>query len=119
MENTILTTYHVAGMSSGDCTTTVENKLAAVAGIISVEIDAAKKEAQITSSEDIEMSALEHALVDTDYYIARQTENSWVSAPSFRRVASKTKQKHNASRDVEGSGNGSANTGPVTDYDGD
>ncbi|MFT7002348.1 MAG: copper chaperone CopZ [Spirosomataceae bacterium] len=119
MENTILTTYHVAGMSSEDCTTTIKNKLAAVAGVISVEIDPAKKEAQITSNEDIEMNALEQALVDTDYYIARQTENSWVSAPSFRKVASRTKQKHNASRDVEGSGSRSANTGPVTDYDGD
>jgi copper chaperone CopZ len=115
MENTILTTYHVAGMSSEDCTTTIKNKLAAVAGVISVEIDPAKKEAQITSNEDIEMNALEQALV----YIARQTENSWVSAPSFRKVASRTKQKHNASRDVEGSGSRSANTGPVTDYDGD
>lgn len=119
MKNLISTTYHIVGMNSGDCTATVENKLDAVAGVISVKINPAKKEAKITSNEDIQMDALEQALVGTKYYIAKQTINNWVASPSLRRVASRAKQKHNASRDIEGSNDGLTNSGPVTDYNGD
>jgi copper chaperone CopZ len=106
-------------MNSGDRTTKVENILDAVAGVISVKIDSSKSEAQITSKGDIEMDTFEQALADTDYYITKKTANNWVAAPSFRNVANNARQRHNASRDVEGSNSSSASTGPVTDYDKD
>lgn len=119
MENLISTTYNIVGMSSGASTTKAENILDAVAGVISVKIDAAAGEVHITSNKIIKMDSLEHALVDTDYYITRQTKNSWVAAPSFRKVANRIREG-NVSKNIGGSSSGgSASTGPVTDYDRD
>jgi copper chaperone CopZ len=115
MENLKSTIYHIVGMDSEDCNRSVRNKLAAVAGVISVKIDAKKKEAKITSSDAIDMDKLEHALIDTEYYIIKQTVNNWVAAPSLRSAA----HNRSASRDIEGSSSSSASTGPVTDYDKD
>ena len=50
MENSIKHTYHIDGMSCGGCATTVKNKLSAVKGVTSVNVDLGKKQAEITSS---------------------------------------------------------------------
>lgn len=112
MEKIISKTYNIVGMDSAECTTSVENRLDAAAGVIGVKIDFAKSEAAITSYEEIDISSLEQALIDTDYYITFQTANNWVAAPSLRGAA----HNHNAARDVEGSSSGRVKSGPVTDY---
>jgi copper chaperone CopZ len=118
MDNLISKTYNIIGMDSAECATTVENKLDAATGVIGVKIDFAKSEGTISSYEEIDISSLEQALIDTDYYITKITDNNWVAAPSLRKVATTMRQKHNAAKDIEGSGRGVINSGPVTDYDG-
>lgn len=115
MENLISKTYNIIGMDSAECTSTVENKLDAVTGVIGVKIDFAKSEATISSYEEIDISSLEQALIDTDYYITKHTDNNWVAAPSLRSAAA---SKHHSASDIEGSDRGLINSGPVTDYDG-
>ncbi len=70
MENSIKHTYHIDGMSCGGCATTVKNKLSAVSGVTSVQVDLAKKEAEITSSQTINADKLQEALSNTDYTIS-------------------------------------------------
>ena len=70
MENSIIHTYHIGGMSCGGCATTVKNKLSVAPGVTSVQIDLAKKEAVITSSLDIKAHTLQEALKSTHYTIA-------------------------------------------------
>jgi copper chaperone CopZ len=70
MENSIKHTYHIGGMSCGGCVATVKNKLTAAPGVTSVQIDLAKKQAEITSSAAIKASTLQDALKNTRYTIA-------------------------------------------------
>ena len=70
MENSIKHTYHIVGMSCGGCVATVKNKLSAVAGVTSVEINLAKNEAEITSSQPLNASVLQQVLNNTHYTIA-------------------------------------------------
>lgn len=119
MNNLIEATFNIVGMDLEHHATMVKNLLDATAGVVDVDIDLEKKEARLTSTVEVEIAKLEEALEDTDYYITPKTDNNWVAAPSFRKVAEQTRQKHNSSRNIEGSSDGSVNTGPVTDYDGD
>lgn len=114
MENLISKTYNIIGMDSAECTTNVENRLDAATGVVGVKVDFAKNEATISSFEEIDISSLEQALIDTDYYITFQTDNNWVAAPSLRSAAA---NKHSTASDLEGSDRGVTNSGPVTDYD--
>lgn len=70
MENLIKHTYQIGGMSCGGCVATVKNKLTSVIGVTSVEIDLAKKEAEITSAKPLDANVLQQALNNTQYTIA-------------------------------------------------
>ncbi|MEB2787189.1 heavy-metal-associated domain-containing protein [Algoriphagus persicinus] len=70
MENSIKHTYHIGGMSCGGCVATVKNNLSAVSGVTSVQVDLAKKQAEITSSGAIKADTLQHALKHTQYTIS-------------------------------------------------
>ena len=70
MEKLITHTYHVGGMSCGGCATTVKNKLSAAKGVMSVNVDLGKKQAEINSSEEIKTETLQEALSKTHYTIA-------------------------------------------------
>lgn len=70
MEKLITHTYHVGGMSCGGCATTVKNKLSAAKGVTSVNVDLGKKQAEITSSEELKTETLQEALSKTHYTIA-------------------------------------------------
>lgn len=70
MENSIKHIYHIGGMSCGGCATTVKNKLSAAPGVTSVQVDLAKKQAEITSSAVIKADTLQDALKNTHYTIA-------------------------------------------------
>lgn len=70
MENSIKHTYHIGGMSCGGCVTTVKNKLSAAPGVISVQIDLAGKQAEVTSSAAIKADTLQVALKNTRFTIA-------------------------------------------------
>ena len=69
MENSIKHTYHIVGMSCGGCVATVKNKLLAVNGVTSVQIDLTKKQAEITSFSEIKADILQEALKNTHYTI--------------------------------------------------
>ncbi len=69
MEKLITHTYHVGGMSCGGCVSTVKNKLSAAKGVTSVDVDLGKKQAEITSSEEIKTETLQEALSKTHYTI--------------------------------------------------
>jgi hypothetical protein len=118
MENLLSNTYAIVGLNSEDSIEAIENRLDAAAGVIGVTVNFEKKEVEITSYEKIDIVMLEQALLDTDWYITVKTNNNWVAAPSFRKVASNIRQKHNAAKNIEGeSRSGSADTGPRVDYD--
>jgi copper chaperone CopZ len=70
MENSIMHTYHIGGMSCGGCVATVKNRLSAAPGVTSVSVDLQKKEAEITSSAVIKANTLQDALKNTHYTIA-------------------------------------------------
>jgi len=70
MENSIIHKYHVSGMSCGGCAATVKNKLSSALGVTSVQVDLAKKEAEITSSKPLNADMLQQALSHTHYTIA-------------------------------------------------
>tara|TARA_R110002049_G_scaffold191337_1_gene360244 strand:+ start:8950 stop:9177 length:228 start_codon:yes stop_codon:yes gene_type:complete len=70
MENSIKHTYHIGGMSCGGCVATVKSKLSNAPGVKSVQIDLAKKKAEITSSTAIKVDTLQDALKNTHYTIA-------------------------------------------------
>ncbi len=57
-------------MSCGGCAATVKNKLSAAPGVTSVQVDLAKKEAEITFSREINADTLQDALKSTHYTIA-------------------------------------------------
>ena len=73
MENSIKHTYHIGGMSCGGCVTAVKNKLSTVSGVTSVQVDLAKKEAEITSSAIIKADTLQDALKNTQYTISEHS----------------------------------------------
>jgi len=70
MDKLITQTFHVSGISCGGCVATVKNKLLNATGVISVKIDLAKKEAEITSSQAIKVDKLQEALSNTGYNIS-------------------------------------------------
>ena len=70
MENSIKHTYHIGGMGCGGCAITVKNKLTAAPGVTSVQVDLAKKQAEITSSLALKADTLQEALSNTGYTIA-------------------------------------------------
>jgi copper chaperone len=70
MENSIKHTFHIGGMSCGGCATTVKNKLSAVPGVLSVQVDLAKKQAEITSNKAIKGDKLQDAFSNTGYTIS-------------------------------------------------
>ena len=70
MEKSIAHTYHIGGMSCGGCVSTVKQKLSSVAGVTAVTVDLGKKEAEITSSEEIETATLRRAFSNTNYTIS-------------------------------------------------
>ncbi len=63
-------TYHISGMNSAGSVTTVKNKLSAAPGVISVQVDLKKNQAEITSSQAIKAHELQKALGNTGYTIA-------------------------------------------------
>ncbi len=75
MENSIKHTYHIGGMSCGGCVAAVKNKLSSVPGVTSVQVDLGKKEAEITSSDEIETETLRRALSNTKYTISELIVN--------------------------------------------
>ena len=70
MENSIIQSYHIGGMSCGGCAATVKHKLSTAPGVTSVKVDLGKKQAEITSSEEIKTNTLQDALSNTHYTIA-------------------------------------------------
>lgn len=56
-------------MSCGGCAASVKNKLSAAPGVISVSVDLAKKEAEISSTEIIKTDTLQTLLNNTGYTI--------------------------------------------------
>ena len=69
MENLFKHSYHVSGMSCGGCITAVKNKLSTAPDVISVQVDLAKKEVEITSSKVIKAETLQDALKNSHYTI--------------------------------------------------
>jgi copper chaperone len=70
MEKLLTHTYHIGGMSCGGCVSAVKQKLSSVPGVTSVTVDLGKKEAEITSSEEIQTGTLQHAFGNTHYTIS-------------------------------------------------
>jgi len=70
MEKSIAHTYHIGGMSCGGCVSTVKQKLSGVPGVTAVTVDLGKKEAEITSSEEIKTDTLRRAFSNTNYTIS-------------------------------------------------
>ncbi len=70
MEKLLTHTYHIGGMSCGGCVSTVKQKLSSVPGVTSVTVDLGKKEAEITSSEEMETDTLRRAFSNTHYTIS-------------------------------------------------
>ncbi len=70
MEKAFIHTYHIGGMSCGGCVSTVKQKLSGVPGVTSVTVDLGKKEAEITSSEEIKTDTLRRAFSNTHYTIS-------------------------------------------------
>lgn len=73
MEKSIAQTYHINGMSCGGCVSSVKQKLSGVPGVTAVTVDLEKKEAEITSSENIKIDTLRHAFSNTPYTISELT----------------------------------------------
>lgn len=72
MENSIKHTYQIGGMTCGGCVAGVKQKLSAVAGVVSVTVDLTKKEAEITSAQDIKTEILRNALSNTNFTISEK-----------------------------------------------
>ncbi len=70
MENSLTHTYHIGGMSCGGCVSSVKQRLSSVAGVTSVSVDLGKKEAEISTSKEIETDVLQQALSNTHYTIS-------------------------------------------------
>ena len=70
MENSIIHTYHIGGMSCGGCVSTVKNKLSSVSGVTAVNVDLVNKQAEITSSQEIKTATLQEAFGTTHYTIS-------------------------------------------------
>ncbi len=102
MENLLSNTYAIVGLNSEDSIQEIENRLDAAAGVIGVTVDFEKKEVELTSYEKVDIVTLEQSLLETEWYITVKTDNNWVAAPSFRKVANNIRQKHNAARNIEG-----------------
>jgi len=75
MKNLIKHTFHIGGMSCGGCAATVKNKLSTAPGVTSVQIDLAKNEAEITSSQAIKATTLRDTLINTHYTLAELKAN--------------------------------------------
>ncbi len=115
MENLISTTYSVVGMKEGDSATFFQKTLTDIEGVISVKIDSAKSQVEITSQEVLDIEMLQKATVNTDYYIL-ELKPYYKTASPYNSAVDNVKQRHNASGDVDGGDDGYLNSGPVTDY---
>jgi copper chaperone CopZ len=118
MENLTSITYFVIGLKTGDPATILQNKLTEIEGVKSVKIDSPKSHVQITSNEVFEIETLQHALANTGYYISEIKPNNILARP-YKSAVNSVKQRHNASGDLDGGGDGFLGTGPVTDYEED
>ena len=70
MEKLLTHTYHIGRMSCGGCVSTVKQKLSSVPGVTSVTVNLGKKEAEITSSQEIKTDTLRSAFNNTHYTIS-------------------------------------------------
>ena len=70
MEKSLTHSYHIGGMSCGGCVSAVKQKLSSVPGVTSVTVDLGKKEAEISSSEELKTDTLRHAFSNTHYTIS-------------------------------------------------
>ena len=70
MEKSFAHTYHIGGMSCGGCASTVKQKLSSVPGVTYVAVDLGKKEAEITSSQEIKTDTFRSAFNNTHYTIS-------------------------------------------------
>ncbi len=118
MENSISNPYHIKGMGCGACVTTVEKIFSAISGVTSLNIDLARKQAQITSDTEIKTATFQKALGNTAYSMEEHKEanntsetdenhktpsnkpQNWV-APPFRSAVDSVRRRHYASVDAE------------------
>jgi len=70
MENSFKHIYQINGMSCRGCAANVKNKLSNAAGVISVKIDLAKEEAEIISSQALNVNKLQESMNNTGYSIS-------------------------------------------------
>ncbi|MEZ5239650.1 MAG: cation transporter [Microthrixaceae bacterium] len=64
-------TFEVVGMTCEHCVSAVRGELAALAGVTDVEVDLASGRVSVTSAEPLEAAALEAAVDEAGYEIAR------------------------------------------------
>ena len=62
MGNSIVSKYHIGGTGCDGCVAKVEELLSAVPGVTSVNVDFAKKQAEINSSQAIKTDTFQDAL---------------------------------------------------------
>lgn len=68
--------YNIEGMGCSGCANTVQNKLAAVAGVKSVLVDFDTKKASVESDKEIPLEVLQQALEGTHYSILPKNASS-------------------------------------------
>ncbi len=67
MGNSIVSKHHIGDISCGGCVVKVEELLSAAPGIISVNVNLAKKQAEINSSQAIKTDTFQEALGASHY----------------------------------------------------
>jgi copper chaperone CopZ len=75
MEKLFANTYHIDVMTCGSCVLTVKRTLSGVLGIKAVTVDLEKKNAVITSSEEIDTNTFRRALNNTSHTISKLYKN--------------------------------------------
>ena len=75
MEKLIANTYHIDGMTCGGCVSSVKQTLAGVPGVKSVTVDLGKKQAVITSSEEIDTDTFRRAFNNTHFTMSELNKN--------------------------------------------
>lgn len=76
MENFFTHSYRIGGMSCSCCVSAVKLKLSSVLGVTSVQVNQEKKEAEITSSKEIDTDTLRSAFKNTYYTISELSPKS-------------------------------------------
>lgn len=66
---TITTTVTVEGMTCGHCVNAVESELAAIGGVTAVRVDLATGVVDITSTTDLDRTAIEAAVDEAGYRV--------------------------------------------------